>query len=431
MLELRRRRVLGGLLAGAATAALAPALRAQGAAGTIDLEQARAEGTVTLYTSLDTKILDSIIASFTEKYGIKVEYYRGGSADVTSKVLAEADAGRLQADIVDASDVAALMLMKERGILKPYRSPVTETVPAELRDPDDVWVADRLTQAIIQYNTQRVRRQSARQLAGPGRRRLQGAPRVLQQQQRRRRASPVHAGPAFRLGASGAAGRERADARADAPARDPGARERRAGRGVPEQRQHRLALEARGQAHRLRLPGGGRADRARRGRPDRRLVAPQRGDAVLRLVDGRRRAGAARRGRQVFEPHRSRPARRAARRSATSSCCCSTMPSTRRTAPTSWSRWPTPSVASGASERAATQRRPVDRGRRAVRREPIVRPRRRPRPRGRRPRRCWCWSATRCSGCCWARSACRTRSGSTTSCGSTRARRTSSRSRTR
>jgi iron(III) transport system substrate-binding protein len=157
MFELRRRRVLGGLLAGAATAAFARALRAQGTATTdnpqIDLEAAQSEGTVTLYTSLDTKILDSIIASFTEKYGVKVEYFRGGSADVTSKVLAEADAGRLQADIVDASDVAALMLMKERGILKPYRSPTTETVPANLRDPDDFWVADRLTQAIIQYNT--------------------------------------------------------------------------------------------------------------------------------------------------------------------------------------------------------------------------------------------------------------------------------------
>jgi iron(III) transport system substrate-binding protein len=153
MLELGRRRVLGGLFAGAASAALGANLRAPAAAGTIDLEQARGEGTVILYTSLDTKILDSIIASFTDQYGIKVEYFRGGSADVTPKVLAEADAGRLQADIVDASDVAALMLMKDRGILRPYRSPTTETVPANLRDPDDAWVADRLTQAIIQYNT--------------------------------------------------------------------------------------------------------------------------------------------------------------------------------------------------------------------------------------------------------------------------------------
>jgi iron(III) transport system substrate-binding protein len=158
MLELRRRRVLGGLLAGAASAALGGGLRAQGATETtenpqIDLEKARAEGGLVLYTSLDTQIVDSIISSFTERYGINVEYFRGGSSDVTSKVLAESDAGALQADIVDASDVAALLLMKERGILKPYRSPVAEAVAADLRDPDDFWVADRLTQAVIQYNT--------------------------------------------------------------------------------------------------------------------------------------------------------------------------------------------------------------------------------------------------------------------------------------
>jgi iron(III) transport system substrate-binding protein len=111
---------------------------------------------VVLYTSLDTQIVDAIISSFTEQYGINVEYFRGGSADVTSKVLAESDAGRLQADIVDASDVAALLLMKERGILKPYRSPAAEPVAADLRDPDDFWVADRLTQAVIQYNADEI-----------------------------------------------------------------------------------------------------------------------------------------------------------------------------------------------------------------------------------------------------------------------------------
>jgi iron(III) transport system substrate-binding protein len=152
-----RRTVLGGLAAGATTVALSGAHRgalAQGAVGSkLDMEKARAEGRVVLYTSLDTKIVDAIIGSFKDAYGIQVEYFRGGSADVTSKVLAESDAGRLQADIVDASDVGALLLMKERGILKPYRSPVAEAVPAELRDPDDAWVADRLTQAIIQYNT--------------------------------------------------------------------------------------------------------------------------------------------------------------------------------------------------------------------------------------------------------------------------------------
>ena len=354
MLELRRRRVLGGLLAGAATAALGPALRAQGTAETIDLEQARGEGTVILYTSLDTKIVDSIIASFTEKYGIKVEYYRGGSADVTSKVLAEADAGRLQADIVDASDVAALMLMKERGILKPYRSPV---------DRDRARRAARSRRLLggrpadpgdhpVQHAGGR--REPARDLAGSDRAGVPGPARLLQQQQRRRRAAPLHARPAFRLGAAGAAGGDRAAARADPAARHPGARERRARRGVREQRQHRLALQARGQAHRLRLPGRGRADRARRGRPDRRLVAPERGDAVLRLVDGRRRAGAAGRRRQVLEPHRPRTTQGqpAARRPQAAAARLCRVPGEPHRHPGADGRHR--SVASGGSERAAT-----------------------------------------------------------------------------
>jgi iron(III) transport system substrate-binding protein len=146
---------MGGLAAGAVAASLGlPPRAARSAESGPDIEKAKAEGRVVLYTSLDTKILDSIIAAFKKKYGIDVSYYRGGSADVTSKVLAEADAGRLQADMVDASDVGAFLVMNSRGLLEPYQSPETKTVPAELRDADFAWVADRLTQAVIQYNTE-------------------------------------------------------------------------------------------------------------------------------------------------------------------------------------------------------------------------------------------------------------------------------------
>ena len=138
-MRIARRLVIKGLAAGLTVPLIRRNAWAQVTgpteAGQIDVEKAKAEGKVILYTSLDTKIVDSIIASFTEKYGIKVEYYRGGSADVTSKVLAEADAGRLQADIVDASDVAALMLMKERGILKPYRRPARRPCPPSCATP--------------------------------------------------------------------------------------------------------------------------------------------------------------------------------------------------------------------------------------------------------------------------------------------------------
>lgn len=149
MLEQTTRRTFLALSAGALAR---PALAADAVTGA-DVAKAKREGTVMLYTSLDTKIVDAIIKPFQDTYGITVRYYRGGSADVPSKILAESDAGRMQADIADASDVGAFLLMKDRKLLKPYDSPVTRTVAANLRDPDGMWVADRLTQSVVEWNT--------------------------------------------------------------------------------------------------------------------------------------------------------------------------------------------------------------------------------------------------------------------------------------
>ncbi len=154
MKKLPRRSVLKGI----ATASILLAGRRSWAAGgptsasEVDIAKAKTEGKVTLYTSLDTKIVDAIIGPFKDKYGIAVEYFRAGSTDVTSKVLAEADAGHVQADMVDASDVAALLLMKERGLLLEKKSEASSVISPDLQDPDGTWMADRLTQGVIQYN---------------------------------------------------------------------------------------------------------------------------------------------------------------------------------------------------------------------------------------------------------------------------------------
>lgn len=152
-----RRRVLAGI--GASGVAALPSRRAQAQQGApaefsqIDVDKAKAEGSVSLYTSLDTQIVDAINAGFTQKYGIKVQYFRGGAYDVTGKVLAEADSRRPQADVVDASDLSALMLMKERGLLRPFKSESSPAIAKGLQDPDGTWIADRLTHTIIQINT--------------------------------------------------------------------------------------------------------------------------------------------------------------------------------------------------------------------------------------------------------------------------------------
>lgn len=153
---LTRRDVIAGIGAVAGAGAGAGAARAQPtplSGVNLDLDKAKAEGKVVLYTSLDTRIVDSIIAPFKTRFGIDVSYFRGGSNDVTGKVLAEADADRLQVDVVDASDMASFHLFKQRKLLRAYRVAGADLVDASLRDPDNTWIANRLTQAIIQYNT--------------------------------------------------------------------------------------------------------------------------------------------------------------------------------------------------------------------------------------------------------------------------------------
>ena len=177
-MALARRSLIKAFAAGTAVAALGRPGWGQGAGPTraseIDLDKAKAEGKVVLYTSLDTQIVDAINAAFKQTYGIDVQYFRGGSSDVTSKVLAEADAGRPQADMVDASDLAALLLMKERGLLKAFASAAMPAVDKELRDADATWITDRLTQAVIQFNTKEFAAQPPASWADLGKSAMQG-----------------------------------------------------------------------------------------------------------------------------------------------------------------------------------------------------------------------------------------------------------------
>src|SRR4029453_15737653 len=75
------------LIKGVAASCAFPLMRSPGRAqpagpeeaAKIDVEKAKAEGKVVLYTSLDTQIVDAINQPFTQKYGIAVQYFRGGS----------------------------------------------------------------------------------------------------------------------------------------------------------------------------------------------------------------------------------------------------------------------------------------------------------------------------------------------------------------
>jgi iron(III) transport system substrate-binding protein len=152
----RRRFVITGATA-VAGAALGIVPRPASSTAVFDdalAKRAKSEGAVSVYTSLDSQIVDAIVAPFTRRFEVKVDYYRGTPAEVMARALQEAMAGGVRADVVDVSDVPGLLEMKKRGLLAAYESPFAAHVLAEAKDPDHMWTGCRLTHAIFQWNTQ-------------------------------------------------------------------------------------------------------------------------------------------------------------------------------------------------------------------------------------------------------------------------------------
>jgi iron(III) transport system substrate-binding protein len=118
-------------LAGAAGLASAlPAARAADAAG---LAQAKAEGQAVFYANITA--VKPIMEAFEAATGVKGVYTRISSSKFVSTVTTEFDAGKLLADVVQGP-LPVLELLKEKGVLAPYRSPAAAGYP-DWSKPDD------------------------------------------------------------------------------------------------------------------------------------------------------------------------------------------------------------------------------------------------------------------------------------------------------
>src|SRR6266702_3847364 len=62
---------------------------------------ARAEGEITLYSSLVVDDLNALSAAFEKKYGVKLKFWRAGSEKVVQRIVTEARAGRFDFDVVE------------------------------------------------------------------------------------------------------------------------------------------------------------------------------------------------------------------------------------------------------------------------------------------------------------------------------------------
>lgn len=120
------------------------------------LTGARREGTVVIYTSLNTQDSVPLTAAFEKRYGVKTELWRSSSERVVQRAVAEARAGRLACDVLETNGPEMEALYRER-LLEEFRSPHFSDLPPAAFPKHRHYVADRFNFFTIGYNTRLVK----------------------------------------------------------------------------------------------------------------------------------------------------------------------------------------------------------------------------------------------------------------------------------
>src|SRR5690348_5567735 len=100
------------------------------------IEAAKKEGKAIWYTTLIVnQAIRPLKDAFEKKYpGIELQYTRADEAPTAAKILAEAQAGRVQADLFDG--ISNMVPLKRAGLVAPFVPPSAAQIPADLNDPD-------------------------------------------------------------------------------------------------------------------------------------------------------------------------------------------------------------------------------------------------------------------------------------------------------
>jgi iron(III) transport system substrate-binding protein len=119
------------------------------------LKGARAEGTLTMYTSMAEKDSARLVDAFEKKHGIKVNVWRSGKNKVLQRVVTEARAGRNEVDFILNPSPEMEALHREK-LLQPVWSPrQRDLIPAALPAHRE-WIGMRVYLFAQPYNTRQV-----------------------------------------------------------------------------------------------------------------------------------------------------------------------------------------------------------------------------------------------------------------------------------
>jgi iron(III) transport system substrate-binding protein len=127
------------------------------------IDAAKQEGKVVFYTSIELQTAEKIGKAFEAAYpGIGVQVERNGAERIFQRLAQERGSNIHAADVVEASDMTALLAWKREGWLAPFVPvDVAEKWPADQRDPDGYYATERFTLSPIAYNNKLVKPEDA------------------------------------------------------------------------------------------------------------------------------------------------------------------------------------------------------------------------------------------------------------------------------
>ena len=110
---------------------------------------AHAQQKLVVYTSNESTLNELASAAFSKETGVQVDLVSAGSGVIVKRIQAEKD--RPQGDIIWG--VSRSLLETNRDYFAPYASKNIDAIPAEYRDPDNLWIGNNLHLLVILQNT--------------------------------------------------------------------------------------------------------------------------------------------------------------------------------------------------------------------------------------------------------------------------------------
>ena len=123
-----------------------------------NLDQARKEGEVVVYSTITLGAFNELNKAVKDKYPfLNVRHIRLGPAQLLARIMQEHRAGQLPADVI-YNNLLHIIYLKDNGVLGKYESTEKKSLMKQALDPDGIWVGGDIDVLVTGFNTKMISR---------------------------------------------------------------------------------------------------------------------------------------------------------------------------------------------------------------------------------------------------------------------------------